>query len=46
MSFFQNGGQEGKTDPLWGLTPVGRGERIINKGCRRVNMFSCMKMER
>jgi hypothetical protein len=25
MSFFKNGGQEGKTGPVWGLAPVGGG---------------------
>jgi hypothetical protein len=25
MSFFKNGGQEGKTGPVWGLVPVGAG---------------------
>jgi hypothetical protein len=30
--FFKNGEQEGKTDLVWGLVPVGGGEDI-GKGC-------------
>jgi hypothetical protein len=37
MSFFKNGGLEGKTGCVWGLAPVCVGEDI-RKGCRRVNM--------
>jgi hypothetical protein len=29
--FFKNGGQEGKTGPVWGFVPVGAG-KILDKG--------------
>jgi hypothetical protein len=34
MSFFKNREQESKTDPVWGLAPVG-GREEIKKRCRR-----------
>jgi hypothetical protein len=39
MSFCKNGGQEGKTGPVWGL--VG-GREDIRKGCRKVNVVEIL----
>jgi hypothetical protein len=36
---FQNGGQEDKTGPVWGLLP---GWVDIREGCRRVNMVEIL----
>jgi hypothetical protein len=49
MSFSKNGGQEGKTHPVWGLLPVGQGgyKERVKKGEYGGNIFySCMKMEK
>jgi hypothetical protein len=48
MSFLQNEGQEGKTNSVWGLLPVG-GERHKERAKEREyggsTTFSCVKME-
>jgi hypothetical protein len=41
MSFFKNGEQEGETDPVWGLVPMG-GEEDVRKGCRRGNVVKIL----
>jgi hypothetical protein len=40
MSFFKNRGQEGKTGPVWGLTPMGGGEH--KERVWEVNMVNIM----
>jgi hypothetical protein len=49
MSFFQNGEQEGKTGPVWGVGTSGR-ERMQGKGeggeYGETTMYSCMKTEK
>jgi hypothetical protein len=43
MSFFfflQNGEQEDKTGPVWGLVPEGEGG--YRKGCRKVNVVKIL----
>jgi hypothetical protein len=47
--FLKNGKQEGKTDLVWGLVPVGCGEckERVQEGEYGGNiMYSCMKMEK
>jgi hypothetical protein len=47
--FSKNGEQEGKTAPVWGLAPVGRGgykERVKEAEYSGNITYSCMKMEK
>jgi hypothetical protein len=49
MSFFKNGGQEGKTGPVWRLVlvSVGGHKERVKEGEYGVNiMYSCMKKEK
>jgi hypothetical protein len=41
MCFFKNGGQKGKTGPVWGVGTSGR-EEDIRKGCRKVKMVEIL----
>jgi hypothetical protein len=39
--FLKNGGQEAKTDPVWGLISVESG-KDIRKGCSSLNMVGIL----
>jgi hypothetical protein len=45
LFLYKTGEQEGKTGPVWGLVPVGRGE-YKERMNRRSIMYLCMKVEK